>query len=251
MHPPGLWLLLSPVARFVETPSLYSLAARYSVALLFGLTVWLAGRAAGVRGIRALLLLVIALAILIRCEVFLFRVEYVTTFLLVTHLALLVGGRENPSAARSVLAGSVIALAGTMSVRVLPFLAVQPLTILWLARRTAACPLLAWGAGLLLGLLPSCVYLTAHHLWSDMVFWVRFVSLPGIVTWGVHLTRDDWLLMTVGSAAAGVVTTAGMLPRARRVVLPIAWALALVFHVLNPHRMAFTTINVMLTAGTC
>jgi hypothetical protein len=250
VHPPGLWLLLSPLARSMETPSLYFLAARYSVALLFGLTIWLAGRAADVRGVRVLLLIVVALSILIRCEVFMFRVEYVTTFLLVAHLALLIGGGEHPRAARSVLAGALIALGGTMSVRVLPFLAIQPLATLWLARRSPARPLLAWGAGLFIGVLPSCVYLTAHHLWSDMAFWAfRFVSLPDIVTWRVHLTHDDWLLMTVGTAAAGVVVTAPTLSRARRIVLPIAWVLALVFHVLNPLRIAFTTINVMLIAG--
>lgn len=250
VHPPGLWLLLSPLARSVETPSVYFLAGRSSVAMLFGLTIWLAGRVADVRGVRVLVLMVIALSILTRCEVFMFRVEYVTTFLLVVHLALLVGGGDHPQAGRSALAGALIALAATMSVRVLPFLAIQPLTTLWLARRSAARPLLAWGGGLCLGLLPACVYLTAYHLWRDMAFWAfRFVSLPDIVTWGVHLTRDDWLLMTAGSAAAGVVVTAASIPRATRVILPIAWVLALMFHVLNPLRIAFATINAMLIAG--
>ena len=250
VHPPGLYLLLSPLARFVETPSLYFLAARSSVALLFGLTIWLAGRAVGARGVQILVLVEVALFTLIRCEVYMFRAEYVTTFLLIAHLALLIGGGERPGTARSVLAGLLLALAGTMSVRMLPFLAVQPLATLWLARRSAGRPLRAWGAGLLLGVLPSCVYLTTHHLWGDMVFWAfRFVSMPGIVTWGVRLTHEDWLLIAVGSAAAGVVLTAATLPRATRVVLPIAWVLALAFHIFNPVRVAYSAINALLTTG--
>lgn len=251
IHPPGLWVVLSPFAAWFTSPSHYLLAARALIAAMVGLMVWLAGSAIQARGAQAVVLGVLVLGIIGRCQIWMFRVEYIAAVLLLLHVWLLAGttGRE-PGMLRALLAAASVALGCTMSVRLLPFVAIQPLALLWASPRSWRRQGALWFAGVLIGAFPAAVYLTAHGLWADGWFWaVRFVSSSDVVSWGFEVGRADLVLVALGLAGAVLAWQRGTFTIMRRASLIASWGVAVAFHLSNPHKVDFAGIYLLLTTA--
>ncbi len=252
IHPPGLWLLFSPVVLWFHTPSALLLAARCFTAIVFGLIVWLAGRAVRAGAAQAAVLAVLALGTMSYCQVWIFRVEYVAALLFMAHVCLLAGiDPEAPGAGRPLLAAAALALGCSMSVRLLPFLTVQPMLVaLCLPRRRWRRQAAAWAGGLLLGMLPTLVYVTVHGLWGEMIFWAfRFVSSSEVVTWSFDVGPAEITLAAFGVAAIALSWRGRLAGPLRRRALILVWLVALVFHLANPHKVDYAAVYLLLATA--
>lgn len=249
IHPPGLWLVLSPVAAVFSSPSRYVLTARAATAVILALIVWLAARTVRATWLQEAVLTVLALGIMTRCQIWTFRAEYVAMLLFMLHVYLL-AGMNAAAVVRPLFAAAFLGLACTMSIRLLPFLALQPITVLCVAARAPKRQAINWVAGLLLGAAPTIFYLTRHHLWTDMWFWAfRFVASLDVVRWGVEIGRAEMVIACLGMAAAAQVFRGKALPLPGRVVVTAAWVLAFLFHLANPQKVDFAALSLLLTTA--
>jgi hypothetical protein len=243
-HPPGMWILLGPIARLFETPSLYLLTARSFVALLFGLAVWLGSRACRIGGLPALVLALLAMGAVGRSHLHCFRVEYVAVAFTAGHLFLLADD-ERLRPGRSLAAAAVLALACTMSVRPWPLLAAQPVLVAMDAAgwRAALRRLLPWATGLLAGALPAVFYLTFQGLWPDAWFWAFRYGVE-LSPWGLRPKAGEWMLLSAGGLAL-LLLPARLAWRRRRALVAL-WLCAGVFFVFNPFRFPHAHVHFIL-----
>lgn len=257
IHPPGLWVLVAPFSLLFSEPSTYVVAARAGTAVLFGLMVWLAGRTIRVTRVGAVVLAVLCLGIMMRTELWIFRTENFSTSLLLLHLWLVAGGDDRqPHPVRDTIAAAALALGGTMSVRVLPFIAIQPGLILRSLMtgdtdlRSAGRAVAAWMGGLAIGLMPAVAYIAAHGLWADTWFWAfRFTSSPEVAVWQLHLGETQLLVFGLGATAAVLLYLTPYLSSRRRAALMLAWVLACLFQVANPIRVRLAEMSLLFTTS--
>lgn len=251
IHPPGMWQVLGPVSRLFDRPSAFLLAARAFTAVVAGLIFALAGAVVQVRGLRAAVLAAFGLAIISQTRMWMFRAEYFATLLLMLHLCLLVRAWERRGGAVAEAVAAVpLGLACTMSVRMIPFLAVQPIAVLLVRRGALRRAGLAWAAGAALGALPSALYVSAHALWPALFQWViRFPASGEVVSWGLAMDRGEWALIGFGLGALTVLAGAGVLSAVRLRLVGVAWAVAVAFHLANPQRIHYAAVHVLLLTG--
>jgi hypothetical protein len=248
IHPPGMWVVAGALASAFSTPSVYLLAARVCIAVIVAITTWLAGYAIRARVLQSLVLGVFVCGIIAHVQLWIFRAEYVATVLFILHLAMLARWAEHPTGlARPFLAAAVLAFACTMTVRVLPFVFIQP-AILLLTRRAVWREGLVWLLGIVTGAAPAIIYLSAHRLWPEMWYWAfRFVSDPAVVEWNLHVERGDVFLVLFGAAAlATTIRRGSILADRRTVIIAMAWLAAVFFHFTNPHKINFAAVHILL-----
>jgi hypothetical protein len=248
IHPPGLWVVAGALASTFSTPSVYLLAARACVAVMVAITTWLAGRALRARGLQSLVLGVFVCGIVAHVQFWIFRAEYVATVLFMLHLALLAEWVERPTdVVKPFLAAAALAFACTMTVRVLPFMLIQPAALLF-TRRGVWRQSLVWLLGIAVGAAPGIIYLSAHRLWPEMWYWAfRFVSDPTVVEWSLRVERGDVFLVLFGATALATTIRRGSVVADRRmVIITMAWLAAVFFHFTNPHKINFAAVHILL-----
>lgn len=255
VHLPGMWILASPLGWLARSAAGLFLTGRVLTAIMFGLTVFLGGLLVRARGLQALLVGLLCIASLEKCNIYLFRTEYVTTLLLMLHFWLLTRIEETGTKGRcNFFAAVVIALACTMSIRPAAFLPVQPILILVLRRRINLPKQVSlYCLGVVVGILPCAVFLAVHNLWAEAWFWAfQFVSSVDVMNWRTILGGFTWRRIVF--SLIGFTATAALLFERRlrfdtRIVLGTAWLLGFGFFIIDPHRLSFAYVPlVILTA---
>ena len=253
VHAPGMWVALAPAARLMSHGSMFLLLARVLTAALFGLSVWLAGAMVNARGLRAGLLALLSLLVLGRCQFYMFRAEYITAFLFMLHCWILT---RDPAGGRTrrlhFFAAAAMSFACTMSIRPVVFLAIQPLVIFASRKRLSwARQVPPYVAGLVAGAVPCALFLTAHRLWADAWYWsIRFASSSEVVYWKPGSLWRYGMMLALGICAMIALRLDRRLPAQTRLVLSAAWVLAFLFYLVNPLRMPFSSVHLLLVSVT-
>jgi len=250
-HPPGLWIAASPLFNLPATPASVIIVARVLVAVMFGISLFIVGSLTRVTPGSTALLAVLGVLIIIRCDVFLFRVEYVVSFLLSCHVIILCAMRQGVRAAIMLLiAGALLGLALTMSVRAFFFLGIPPAFIAVAARTRVRNKLLLGCCGIIgiiVGLLPCLIYLTRHDIWIDAYrYCLEFPRTIEDVRFRIPTDAETYLLAMLGMGGIPCLITDQYLSSQSKWVLGITWASAFVFQVVNPLRFDYAQIHTLL-----
>lgn len=244
-HLPGLWLLASPLAWLIQSPSGLVFLGRVGSALIAGLNIYLIGRIVRAEGWRALLLGVLGIGVLVKGELYHFRAEYVASLFVWLHFYLLAKSSENGKDRLFPLGAAIfISLACTMSVRPIVFLAVQPL-FLWAMKKELRIwdQMQFWLLGVIIGSLPTLLFLSLHDLWAEAWFWTfRFASSNSILRWG-KIEPLEVFSFLLGLGGVWVLWTAKGPTKGTRMVLAAAWLLSLAFTLVNPLKVRLSFVH--------
>jgi glycerol uptake facilitator-like aquaporin len=249
VHPPGLWLLLSPLAWLPSSPAQFLIWARVLQALLFGLTVWIAGRLIRARGWQCALLGVLAAAVMVDTQWFLVRVIYVEAFLVMLHWWLLDrmdhSGRE---VTYSYFAAIVVGLVCTISARGAFFLPLQPLFLLVRFRhdrRQFLRTMAAWVLGGVTASIPTVLYLTAHGLWGNAWAWlVAFPRSVDDVRFRVVVDQRTAALVLLGAVGLVAIRLERRLAVSTRQLIAVGWLVALGYYLAMPLRTNYQFVHI-------
>jgi len=241
-HPPGMWIIFSPVAMLASCPSQYFLIGRLLTALFFGLSVYLVGDLFSARGGQAVLFGGLSLAVLLRSEYFIYRAEYVASCLVFLHYFYLtrIGGNKGVNRYASFIAALAISIACAMSFRPLLFLIIQPLFI-FILRNNIRRQLTLWIGGILAGISPVVVYLISHQLWEEAAYWTFFLPASkefeekvASISWSFNISFEYIVIAILGLVLLFIIWRRKNLTFSQKILFMIVWPLTLIYYFLDP-----------------